>query len=115
MQHTGYKFKLEHPYDVRKAESMRIIHKYPTKIPIILEEVGSRKYHKYLIRDHMTVGELLYSIRLNIGIKSSDAVYIYVNNTYIPTNNEILKNIYNTNKDDDGYLYIMIAKENTFG
>lgn len=115
MLKTSYKFKVEYPYDVRKAESMRIRHKYPTKIPIILEDNETGRYNKYLICDNMSVGKLLYTIRMNTGIKSSEAIFMYINNNFIPSSNELLKKIYETNMDEDGYLYIRYARENTFG
>ena len=52
---------------------------------------------------------------MNTGIKSSDAIFMYINNNFIPNSIELLKNIYANNMDEDGYLYIRYAKENTFG
>ena len=42
------------------------------------------------------------------------AIFIYINNI-IPNSNAKLQDLYNNNKDQDGFLYIKYSGENTFG
>jgi len=112
-------YKKSNSFEKRNNESNNIIQKYPDRIPIIVE----KSYHsninlidksKYLVPKDMTIGQFVYIIRKRIDMKSSQALFIYINNKLPPTSN-LISTIYNENKDDDGFLYIKYSGENTFG
>lgn len=56
----------------------------------------------------------MYIIRKQINMNSSMGLFLFTKGT-IPSSSEKMGNIYNKFKDNDGYLYINYAFENTFG
>ena len=117
------KYKLSYKdmnnYDIRKLESIKITTKYPERIPVIVEknqnsDIANIDKNKYLVPKDLTVGQLVYVIRKRIKMPPEMALFIYIKNI-IPPQYELVSNIYNTYKDDDGFLYITYSGENTFG
>lgn len=102
----------------RIEQSKNILKKYPNRIPIILIKYSNRdpdldKY-KYLASNDMPLSALLYHIRKRTKLKQDQAIFLSVNGI-IYHSNELLKNIYDKNKDLDNFLYITYSIENTFG
>lgn len=104
----------------RKLKSNILLKKYPNRVPVIVKKstikcnLNELKKKKYLIPNSMTLGELIVIIRKNIELSSSTALYIFVNNTMIPSS-DILAKIYHEYKNEDGFLYLYYTGENTFG
>ena len=42
------------------------------------------------------------------------AIFVFCKNILPPTS-QLINDLYNNSKDDDGFLYIIYASENTFG
>ena len=49
-----------------------------------------------------------------MNIEPAKALFIFFNNSLSPTS-DTMGNIYNNNKDIDGFLYAIISLESTFG
>jgi GABA(A) receptor-associated protein len=113
-------FKKHHTFAQRSDEADRVKIKYPNRIPIICE--GNLKSFnpiilkktKYLVPDSLTVGQFAYVLRKQITLKSEEAMFLMINNKLAPTA-ALLSQVYMDNKDFDGFLYVSIARENTFG
>ena len=60
-------FKQKHPFEKRKLESERIMVKYPTRIPIIVERyskgIQQIDKKKYLAPEDLSMANFLYVIR----------------------------------------------------
>jgi len=110
----------------RIAESNRILAKYPTYIPVIIDcsdKIGTLRKQKFLVPSEVSASHLLYSVRRQFETKKSDAVFMFCNDTLIcPTT--IMGNIYkdyrlkNKITDDgstDKFLYIELHLESVFG
>ena len=113
------KFKTNHPFDARKNEADKIINKYPDRIPVIVEKSDKCKLadidkKKYLVPTDLTVGQFMYVVRKRISLSPEKAIFFFINNN-IPSTNTLMGNIYQQNKDSDGFLYINYCSENTFG
>ena len=112
----NYKKKIE--FDFRINESKKILKKYPDKIPLIIEKSNNCIYNidknKYLVPKDIKMQQLLFIIRKRLKIKDSEAIFIYINDRLQPSNSYISE-IYDNNKDEDGFLYINYSTENTFG
>jgi len=111
-------FKSTHNYNQRLEEANRIMEKYEYRYPIIVE---TQKKHeltldkcKFLVPNTLTVGQFIYTLRKRMKVKPEQAVFMFLNNMIVPTGGEI-GNIYREFKDDDGFLYMVISTENTFG
>ena len=112
-------FKGSKSEEERLAESTKIIEKYPDKIPVIVEKYSKSSIknidkNKYLVSGDMTMSQFIYIIRKRIKLKSSEALFFFVNNI-LCNNSQSMIEIYNLYKDKDGFLYIEYSAENTFG
>lgn len=112
-------FKDNFAFDRRQSESKRIKEKYPDRIPIICERAEGSTLpeidkKKFLVPCDLSVGQFVYVIRKRIQLTAEQAIFIFVNNTIPPTAN-IMSEVYETHKDDDGFLYVTYTGENTFG
>eukprot|EP01003_Olkasia_polycarbonata_P006902 NODE_761_length_706_cov_1107.564688_g693_i0.p1 GENE.NODE_761_length_706_cov_1107.564688_g693_i0~~NODE_761_length_706_cov_1107.564688_g693_i0.p1 ORF type:complete len:124 (-),score=18.81 NODE_761_length_706_cov_1107.564688_g693_i0:262-633(-) len=113
------KFQGENTVEKRKSESQRIRQKYPDRIPVICEKVDGSDIpdidkKKYLVPNDLNVGQFVYVIRKRIKLPPEKAVFLFVNNALPPTA-ALMSHLYESHKDEDGFLYIKYSSENTFG
>lgn len=105
---------------VRIKEAHEIMKRYPNKIPVIVEkskqavDIPDIDRTKFLCPDDLSVGQFIYVIRKRMTIPPEKALFVFVNNT-LPMASQIMRDLYNTHKDVDGFLYMIYAGENTFG
>jgi GABA(A) receptor-associated protein len=115
----GTKFKKSTGFDERFIKANGLLKKYPDRVPVICEKTEG-KYNpeidknKYLVPISITLGQFLVIVRQRIEIKPEEAVFLFVNDCIVPSN-ELIGNIYYQHKDPDNFLYISYSKENTFG
>ena len=115
-----FKFQNIHSLEDRKKESNRIISKYPDRVPIICEKSKNSSLipdlgkSKYLVPCDLTVGQFMFVIRKRMKLSSEQAIFIFING-HIPSTNSIISDIYEYNKNEDGFLYVSYSGENTFG
>lgn len=111
-------YKIENTLEFRKNESSKILEKYKDRIPVIVEKSNNCEYtldkNKFLVSKELSMHQLVYIIRKRIKLKDHETIFIYVANKLVPSNS-LLSEIYNTNKDEDGFLYLVYSSENTFG
>ncbi|KAL1372944.1 hypothetical protein HN51_002993 [Arachis hypogaea] len=112
-------FKEEFTFDERKKESTSIIVKYPDRVPVIIEkyaraDIPTLDKKKYLVPRDMSVGQFIHILSGRLRMKPGKALFIFVKNT-LPQTTSLLSNIYDTYKDDDGFLYMCYSSEKTFG
>jgi len=112
-------FKTQHSEVKRKAEADRIRLKYPNRIPVICEkneksDLANIDKKKYLVPDDLTVGQFVYVIRKRIKLTPEKAIFLFVKETLPPTSHT-MKQLYEANLDEDGFLYVVYSGENTFG
>ena len=117
---ANFTFKLKHTFEKRLVESTRIKAKWPDRIPIIIEndqssDLPTINKKQYIIPGNLTVGQLLYKIRLDIKLMPEKALFLFFGNNDIPPTSARLDDMYRKYQDNDGYLYIMYTSENTFG
>jgi GABA(A) receptor-associated protein len=110
----------------RISESKRIISKFPDRIPVIILTNNSKLQkmltkNKFLVPYDLTVSYLLANIRNQMKLDSSNALFIFCDNTMLSGTEELSK-IYgnyksrnNIGSSSDNFLYISIEEENTFG
>ena len=69
---------------------------------------------KYLVPCDLTVGQFMFVIRKRMKLPSEKAIFLFVKGS-IPSTNTIISNLYDSSKDEDGFLYVSYSGENTFG
>lgn len=119
MASASLRYKQTHPFDERKAEVARVRSRTPDRIPVICERalnssVPELDKKKYLIPPDVTVGAFIVSIRRRITIEPEKAIFLFVGDN-VPSNSTLMGDLYNTYKDEDGFLYVTYSGENTYG
>ena len=113
-------FRKQVSLEKRKSESARILGKYPELVPLICERGGGSASvpeidkKKYLVPPDLTMGQFAYVIRKRMKLDSQKAMFLFVDGT-LPNGAKQMSHVYAEHKDDDGFLYVMYAGENTFG
>ena len=70
---------------------------------------------KYLVPIDLTIGQFMYVIRSRLKLNAEKALYLFINGT-IPSSSSVILDLYELYKDEtDGFLYILLNGENTFG
>lgn len=103
----------------RRRECARLIEKYPTRVPIIVNRAKNANIqdidkHKFLVPRDQTVGQMVYVIRKRIKLSPEKAIFVFVNNILPPTA-ALISDIYKNYKNEDDFLYINYSGENVFG
>ena len=113
-------FKKKFDFSQRKEECERILRKYPERKPVIVENIKPDSNYqlnkrKFLVPCDLTMGEFIYVIRKRIRtLKPEEALYLYVNGN-MSSASQIISQVYDKYKDEDGFLYINYDRESTFG
>ena len=102
-------------------KSEKILSLYPDRIPVIIRKnkscnnVPDIDKNNFLVPNELKLGELHHIIRKRIKLNPQIAIFLFVNNEKIYSVNELIKNIYDEHKNEDGFLYITYTGEKTFG
>lgn len=113
-------FKSMYNLEQRKTKSSDLLKKYPEVAPIIIEKYSSSKIteelkkNKFLISKKEQFSTLATIIRKYLSLDKSKALFFYVNNKII-NQTDLISDLYSKYIDEDGFLYIEYAYENTFG
>jgi GABA(A) receptor-associated protein len=110
-------FKSNFSYDARKKEADKLRKKYPDKYPVVCDTdktAPKLDKNKYLVSGDITIGQFLYVVRKRIELTPEYALYFYINGRLLPPS-QLVSQVYNEMHEDDGFLYIQIFGESTFG
>ena len=114
-------FKSEFTFEQRYEEAHRVLKKYPDRIPIVCEKNRHASIScpdidkkKYLVPIDLKIAAFIFVIRKRLKLPAEKAIFLFVGNK-IATSNSSISELYNFNKDDDGFLYISYSLENVFG
>ncbi|KAG8514681.1 Gamma-aminobutyric acid receptor-associated protein-like 2 [Galemys pyrenaicus] len=107
------------PVEHRCVESAKIRAKYPDRVPVIVEKVSGSQIvdidkRKYLVPSDITVAQFMWIIRKRIQLPSEKAIFLFVDKT-VPQSSLTMGQLYEKEKDEDGFLYVAYSGENTFG
>ena len=88
-------FKEDFSLDRRKSESDKIMLKYPSRIPIIVEKGKGCEFNdidkkKYLVPKDMNMNQFIYVIRKRLTLTSEKALFIFINNKLVPNSKRLL-------------------------
>ena len=112
----------------RKNESLKMLQRYPDRLPIIVEKASTASPHikdlekkKYLVPPKLKVGTFIGFVRQRRKcqhggdvLDQDETIFLYVDNTLVAPKTT-MEELYRDHKDDDGFLYMVFSTENTFG
>jgi GABA(A) receptor-associated protein len=126
-------FTQQMSFEMRAEEARRILSKYPNRVPVIIEraprsDLPEIDKKKFLVPGTMLCGEFRYIIHKHItqsaaaqnsyghqqALTADQTIYLFVKNSS-PKTGALMSEIYETLKDEDGFLYMTYAAENTLG
>lgn len=104
----------------RREKARSVLAKHPTRIPVICirdprsEQLPLIDRSKFLVPNDLTVSQFSLVIRKRTRLPPEMAMYLVIGNTF-PAPNTLMSAVYEQHKDEDEFLYIVYAGENTFG
>ena len=138
----SFPYRDKTPLKERLEKSQTIHQHYPAKCPLIIttpdhSEISLRK-NRFIVPGHFTIGSLIHVVRRYIDRKTSgkempgpsvsfqhmpsEATFMFVryfhDDTYtdiIPQTHQKISDVYQKYQDLDGFLYMFIMLENTYG
>ncbi len=113
-----HEYQRMYPLEERKAESERILKKYPDRVPIIIESSPESKLNldkkKFLVPTDITMGQFTFIIRKRLKVNPEKAIFLFANNTLV-AQNTMMSDVYKKHKNLDNFLMFTLKCENTFG
>lgn len=98
----------------RYAEARRVREKYPDFIPIIIETTLPLDKRKYLVHADLALRDLMATVRQRLKISPSTGLFFLIGNNLALIGGG-LRELYTRYQHPDGFLYLKLAAENTFG
>jgi GABA(A) receptor-associated protein len=115
-------FRDEHTLESRKLEAIKILHKYPQRVPIIVEkgkcDLSDITKNKFLVSNDMTMSQFMFTIRKRITLEPSQSLFVLVvcnGVSSLMTGDAQMSTIQDEYKEEDGFVYMVYTSENTFG
>lgn len=113
-------FKEKYDLDKRREACAKMIGRYPKCVPIILCSKDVRFTRaKYVTLENSTVGKLMWSIRSAAetgSLREEESVFVMTPSGTALSPQARLGSVYSKHKDsEDGLLYLVVTRQNTFG
>jgi len=120
----GQKFSFGNPAPTQytKAEAIRMLTRYPDRIPVIVTRSKSSSdgapeidKNKFLVPRDLTMGQLQYVVRKRIKLGPEKALFLFVGGSCAPTH-ELVSNVFEECQCPDTlFLYVEYSLESVFG
>ena len=112
-------YKETRSFQARCDESRVMLSRYSDRVPVIIEPRNSRAppidKRKYMAPRDITLAQLMFVVRKRLSMRSEQALFFLLDNNCMAPANSTVGTVYDKNKNDDDFLYIGYALENTFG
>ncbi|WCJ22643.1 Autophagy-related protein 8i [Euphorbia peplus] len=69
---------------------------------------------KYLVPRDMSVGHFIHVLSSRLHLAPGKALFVFVKNT-LPQTGTLMGSLYESFKEEDGFLYMCYSSEKTFG
>lgn len=116
-------FKERFTFQQRRTQSLKLQEQFPGYVLVIIEPARPRKEAeekdtlktKFIVPAENTLGQFLVRFRKQVKLKDDDAVFVFTSKETMPSNAQTMSTLFSNHADEDGFLYLTFAKENTFG
>jgi hypothetical protein len=125
-------YKRKFSFDDRKQQTNAIKEKYEDKCPIYLSydklvkvdlDSSLKHFNKYIVTSSLTLAQFLVIVRKKIKFNSQESLTLFIEiyekdklqTSILAPTTVSLEELYLKNKDEDGFLYLKLVKENVFG
>ncbi|XP_004085427.1 microtubule-associated proteins 1A/1B light chain 3C [Oryzias latipes] len=114
-------FKQRKSFATRKQEVAGIKSKFPNKIPVIIERYDKERFlppldkTKFLVPHELTMTQFVTIIRNRMALLPSQAFYLLINSSGLPSMSLTMAQVYKDHQDEDGFLYMTYASQEMFG
>ena len=114
------KYFLEKSIEERKQETKRMKEKYPHRTLIFLEKSKNCNLpdidkNKFLVPKDLSVGQMIHVIRKRMKINASQSIYLFTENNNLPVSSQSISSLYDTNANEDGFMYLTYNTEEVYG
>lgn len=125
--------KRKYSLDERKDITRKILEKYEDKCPIYLSldkeilsninPIFKKNVNRYIVTSNLTMTQFLSVLRKKINFSQNESLTLFIEiyndkkiiNSVLAPLSSTVETIYNNYKDEDGFLYLKVVKENVFG
>ena len=110
----------ERSLEDRCNESLRVLKRYPGRIPCIVEQ-GSKRApsitkRKYLVPRDIPFSQFQMVVRQQMDIKADKAIFMFVEGKILPKGTSTVGEVYDAHKNpQDSLLMVTYDLESTFG
>jgi GABA(A) receptor-associated protein len=116
-----FDYQKTHTFEKRKIDATKLKAKYPNRCPIICEVAATHRKAlqldscKYLVPKDLTFGQFIYLVRRRIKLTPEKGLYIFNEQGNLPASAHLISQIENTCMNADGFVYLVISMEDTYG
>ena len=114
------KYRKNVTFDERKLKASIILKQHPDRIPVVVEcseklqSMHPLKKNKFIVPFELTLAQFLFVIRKHMKLDPEYAIFVFINNKLHPVTS-LVGTIYAQEKDEDGFMYMDVFQESTFG
>lgn len=117
---TTISYKEQYSFEKRLSETIKLREKYPGRIGIIIEPTPSCTFpglqkRKYAVYNDMQCSAFMSIVRKNLDLAPEIALIFFVNGKHLITGSQLVSEVYDQYKNEDGFLYVEYCGENAFG